>query len=242
MGTVDCRADLLDRTKRAGVDPAFAALGDTGPMTSPSQTAKPSNWNVPNALTVLRILGVPVFGWLLLHDGGQSIGYRVAAWAAFALLMATDKIDGDIARKHNLITDFGKIADPIADKALTGMAFIGLAIIFTDQPWGLLFWIAIILVLIREWGITLMRFVMVGRGFVMPASRGGKLKTVLQSLAIAGYCLPLEIWDTPVSLGVLWLTHLVMAAAVAVALVTGVQYVSEARALAGAKAAEDAAK
>src|SRR6478609_2163792 len=116
--------------------------------------AKPSNLNVPNVLTVIRILGVPLFGWLLLHDGGQSIGYRITAWAVFTVLMATDKVDGDLARKHDLITDFGKIADPIADKALTGMAFIGLAIIFTDQPWGWLFWIAIVLMLVREWGIT----------------------------------------------------------------------------------------
>ncbi len=203
---------------------------------------KPSNLNVPNVLTVIRILGVPFFGWLLLHEGGQSIGYRVAAWAAFVVLMATDKIDGDLARKHDLITDFGKIADPIADKALTGMAFIGLAIIFTDQPWGWVFWIAIVLMLAREWGITAMRFVMVRRGFVMPASQGGKIKTVLQSVAIAGYCLPFELWGGPVPTGLLWLTHLVMAAALAVALVTGVQYVRDARRLAAQSPADGVAR
>ncbi len=211
-------------------------------MESTSPDVKPSNWNAPNALTVLRILGVPVFGWLLLHDGGASVGYRIAAWAAFTLLMATDKIDGDLARKHNLITDFGKIADPIADKALTGMAFIGLAVIFDDQPWGWLFWVVVVLMLVREWGITLMRFVMVRRGFVMPASKGGKLKTVLQSVAIAGYCLPLEIWDGPVAIGLLWLTHLLMAAAFVVAIATGVQYVFDARNLTGEPTAEGATK
>ncbi len=201
-------------------------------MDSSSPVDKPSNLNVPNILTVIRILGVPLFGWLLLHDGGESIGYRIAAWAAFAVLMATDKVDGDLARKHDLITDFGKIADPIADKALTGMAFIGLAIIFADQPWGWLFWLVVIVMLVREWGITLMRVVMARRGFVMPASRGGKLKTVLQAVAIAGYCLPFEIWDGPVPAVLLWVTHLLMAAAFAVALVTGIQYVADARRLA----------
>ena len=201
-------------------------------MDSSRPADKPSNLNVPNVLTVIRILGVPVFGWLLLHDGGESIGYRIAAWAAFVVLMATDKIDGDIARKHNLVTDFGKMADPIADKALTGMAFIGLAIIFTDQSWGTVFWIAVVLMLVREWGITLMRVVMVRRGFVMPAGRGGKLKTVLQSVAIAGYCLPFEIWDGAVPTVMLALTHVVMAAALVLALVTGVQYVLDARRLA----------
>lgn len=206
-------------------------------MEHQGEHARPSNLNVPNALTVLRILGVPVFGWLLLHDGGQSIGFRVAAWAAFTLLMATDKIDGDLARKHGLITDFGKIADPIADKALTGMAFIGLGIIFTDQSWGPVFWVAVILMLVREWGITIMRFFMVRRGFVMPAGQGGKLKTVLQAFAIAGYCLPLELWGGPFATAVLWLTHVLMAAAVALTLVTGVQYVRDARRLASEPAA-----
>jgi CDP-diacylglycerol--glycerol-3-phosphate 3-phosphatidyltransferase len=88
-----------------------------------------SNWNVPNALTTLRIVMVPFFGWALLHDGGDSIGGAWSAFVLFAVAMVTDKIDGDIARKHNLITDFGKIADPIADKAITGMAFIGLSIV-----------------------------------------------------------------------------------------------------------------
>ncbi|HEX6249446.1 MAG TPA: CDP-alcohol phosphatidyltransferase family protein, partial [Nocardioidaceae bacterium] len=90
---------------------------------------KVSNWNVPNALTTLRILMVPFYGWALLVDGGESVLWRTVAFVIFALAMVTDKIDGDIARKHNLITNFGKIADPIADKALTGMAFIGLSII-----------------------------------------------------------------------------------------------------------------
>lgn len=184
---------------------------------------KPSNVNVPNGLTVLRILGVPVFGWLLLTESGESIEMRLWALLAFVLLMATDKIDGDIARKYNLVTDFGKLADPVADKALTGMAFVGLSII------GVLWWWVTILMLVREWGITFMRAVMVRRGVVMPASKGGKLKTVLQSIAISGYIAPLALWGGAIPTTVLWVTHIVMAAALLVALATGIQYVFEAR-------------
>ena len=108
-----------------------------------------NNWNLPNALTTLRIVLVPLFGWLLLRDDGQD---TTSAWWAFVRLhrwrSPTDRIDGDIARARNLVTDFGKLMDPIADKALTGMAFIGLSII------GELWWWVTIVVLAREWGIT----------------------------------------------------------------------------------------
>lgn len=182
---------------------------------------QPSNLNIANALTVIRIVGVPLFGWLLLSDGGGSETMRLWAWVAFVLLMITDRIDGDLARRHNLVTDFGKVADPIADKALTGMAFVGLSII------GVLWWWVTIVVLLREWGITVMRFVVLKYG-VMPASQGGRLKTMLQAVALGGYILPLELWDTTVSAVVLWATHVVMAAAVAITLVTAIQYVRDA--------------
>jgi len=182
---------------------------------------QPSNLNIANLLTVLRIVGVPLFGWLLLVDDGGSEGMRLWAWLAFGLLMVTDRIDGDLARRHNLVTDFGKIADPIADKALTGMAFVGLSII------GVLWWWVTIVVLVREWGITLMRFVVIRYG-VMPASQGGRIKTTLQAVALGGYILPLELWDNPVSTVVLWMTHVVMGAAVAITLYTAVQYVRDA--------------
>ena len=84
---------------------------------------------MPNVLTTLRIVLVPFFGWALLHDGGDSIAWRCVAFVIFVVAMITDKIDGDIARKRNLVTNFGKIADPIADKAMTGMAFVGLSIV-----------------------------------------------------------------------------------------------------------------
>jgi len=192
---------------------------------SPDAAVKPSNLNVPNALTVLRILGVPVFGWLLLTQGGDDVSMRVWAFVAFCLLMITDRIDGDIARAKGLVTNFGKLADPIADKALTGMAFVGLAIILNDiYPW---FWTVTIILLVREWGITLMRFVVKKYG-VMPASQGGRVKTVLQSIAIGGYVLPLEIWANTFSVVLRWGVHITMVVAVAFTLVTAVQYVRDA--------------
>ncbi len=189
-----------------------------------------SRLNIANILTVLRIAGVPLFGWLLLTQNGESVQFRVWSWVAFLLLMATDKIDGDLARKHNLVTNFGKLADPIADKALTGMAFVGLAIIFTGDTFGWLFWTVTIIVLVREWGITLMRFVVKKYG-VMPAGQNGKIKTTLQAVAIGGYLLPFEIWDNTISNVLRWITHGFMAAAFLITVSTAIAYVRDARKL-----------
>ncbi len=183
-----------------------------------------SNWNAPNALTMLRIVLVPLFGWLLLVDDGQDVSMRVWAFAVFFVAIITDKIDGDLARKHNIVTDFGKLMDPIADKALTGMAFIGLSII--DELW----WWVTIVVLGREWSITVLRFWIIRYG-VMPASRGGKLKTVLQAIALGAFILPLLLldgWLGTVGEVLWWAAALVMAAAVVVTVVTGLDYVKEA--------------
>lgn len=176
-----------------------------------------SNWNLPNALTVLRIVMVPVFGWLLLAQGGDDPALRWWALGVFVLAMATDRLDGDIARARGLVTDFGKLADPIADKALTGMAFIGLSIV------GDLWWWVTIVVLVREWGITAMRFLVLRHG-VMPASRGGKIKTALQALALTMMIAPLGgAWAIAAAIA--------MGAAVLVTVVTGVDYVLAARRL-----------
>jgi len=187
----------------------------------------PSNWNVPNALTTLRIVMVPFFAWALLYDDGQTVLWRVVAYVIFAAAMITDKIDGDLARKHNLITNFGKIADPIADKALTGMAFVGLSLI------GELWWWVTIVVLVREWGITALRFWVIRHG-VMAAGRGGKLKTLLQTFALGLLILPLRLledpWDT-VGLALWWVACALMAAAVVVTVVTGIDYVVKALAV-----------
>ena len=198
---------------------------DRGDQAGP-ETA-PSNWNLPNALTTLRILMVPFFGWALLVDDGQSILWRCVAWALFVAAMITDKIDGDIARSRNLVTNFGKIADPIADKALTGMAFVGLSIV------GDLWWWVTALVLVREWGITLLRLWVIRHG-VMAAGRGGKLKTVLQTVALGFFILPIKILqdDWGVAGDILWgISVLLMAAAVTVTVVTGADYVVKALAV-----------
>jgi CDP-diacylglycerol--glycerol-3-phosphate 3-phosphatidyltransferase len=187
-------------------------------------TDRPSNWNVPNALTTLRIAMVPFFGWALLAHGGQEPAYRWLALALFVAAMVTDKIDGDLARKHGLITDFGKIADPIADKALTGMAFVGLSLI------GELWWWVTVVVLLREWGITVMRFWLIRQGVVMPAGRGGKLKTVVQSIALGLLVAPgrllTGVWE-PVGMVMWWAGVAAMAGAFTLTVVTGIDYVRE---------------
>lgn len=155
----------------------------TEPVPAPAQV---SNWNVPNALTTLRILMVPFYGWALLVDGGDSVTWRTVAWVIFFLAMVTDKVDGDIARARNLITNFGKIADPIADKALTGMAFVGLSIIM-DTWW---MWTITIVVLVREWSVTLLRLSILKR-VVLAANQSGKWKTTAQGLALGLLTLPL---------------------------------------------------
>lgn len=188
-------------------------MSDPDPS-STSQPTPPSPWNVANALTLVRVVLVPVFVWLLLTDDGADDAMRVWAFVTFAVAMATDRIDGELARRRGLVTDLGKIADPIADKALTGAAFIGLSIL------GLLPWWVTVLVMAREIGITLLRFAVIRYG-VMPATRGGKLKTMLQALALSLYILPL-----PAVLEPLQVTA--MAIAVAVTLVTGVDYVLQA--------------
>src|SRR5215212_1012971 len=127
------------------------------------------NWNLPNVRTTVRIATVPFFGWALLYDQGESVPWRLLAFALFVGAMITDKIDGDIARKRNLVTNFGKIADPIADKAITGMAFIGLSIV------GDVWWWVTIVVLLREWSVTALRLSVL-KHVVIAASSSGKSK------------------------------------------------------------------
>ena len=175
---------------------------------------------LPNALTILRLVLVPVFVWLMFVDP-TSFAWRMAATVAFGVAILTDTLDGRLARRYGLVSDFGKIWDPIADKALTGAAFIGLSIL-GELPW----WVTI-LILVREWGITWMRVRML-KYAVMAAAPGGKLKTVLQSIALLMF-LPYPIWATAQTLPFwFWLAWLVMGAAVVLTVVTGAQYVLEA--------------
>lgn len=184
-----------------------------GHAAEPVHAGAVSSWNVPNALTALRILLVPVFGWMLLAHPDEP-GWRLATAGTFIAAILTDLLDGYLARKHNLVTPFGKLADPIADKALTGMAFVGLSII--DE----LSWWVTITILVREWGITVMRFFVLRYG-VMAAGRGGKIKTVLQSAAVSLYLLPLPP-------GAHVIAVVVMLAALVVTVVTGLDYVRDA--------------
>jgi CDP-diacylglycerol--glycerol-3-phosphate 3-phosphatidyltransferase len=181
-------------------------------MSEPAERPKVSALNVPNALTVLRIVMVPLFGWMLLSHP-YDLGWRLAATGVFTLAILTDLADGWIARRYNLVTDFGKLWDPAADKALTGMAFIGLSIL-NELPW----WVTIV-ILVREWGITLLRAVIKKYG-VMAANRGGKLKTLTQSIALIMYLLYLPampIWFQ-------WIAWILMGAAFLLTVVTGLDY------------------
>ncbi|MFT3875053.1 MAG: CDP-diacylglycerol--glycerol-3-phosphate 3-phosphatidyltransferase [Propioniciclava sp.] len=184
-----------------------------------SETKQVSNWNVPNVLTALRVVMVPVFAWVLLAYP-QDPTMRWVATAIFVVAILTDALDGRIARAYNLITDFGKLWDPIADKALTGMAFVGLSIL-AELPW----WITII-ILVREWGITALRWAIMKYG-VMAANRGGKLKTVMQSVALIMFLPGLAF--LPPFWG--WIAWVAMIIAFVLTVLTGLDYLREAKKL-----------
>lgn len=173
---------------------------------SPTQ---PALVNAANLLTVFRIFLVPVFV-ACLFAGGTA--WRLTALVTFFVASVTDLLDGKIARDRGLVTDFGKIADPIADKALTGSALISLSVL------GELSWWVTGVIMFREIGVTVLRFWVIRRG-VIAASRGGKAKTLLQMLAICLYILPGSL--SPPGM----IRSLIMAVTVVVTLVTGADYV-----------------
>ncbi len=185
-----------------------------------------SVWNIANGLTLVRLLLVPVFAAAFFHAGGHHGGWRVIAWGVFAVASVTDRIDGELARRRHLITELGKLADPIADKALIGTALVGLSML-GELPW----WVTVV-VLARELGVTLLRFWVIRHG-VIPASRGGKVKTLLQAVAIGLYILPLTGWLHAVAIAV-------MVAAVILTVVTGLDYITRAFTLRRAGRAKDA--
>ena len=194
----------------APASPPSAAADHLGDP--PAQTA--GLWNVANLLTMTRLVLVPGFVLLLVHGDGHDPAWRSIAWAAFAVAMITDLFDGELARRYGLVTDFGKIADPIADKAIMGAALIGLSGL-GDLPW----WVTIV-ILVRELGITVLRFWVIRHG-VIPASRGGKLKTLTQGVAVGMYIL---ILTGPLATTRAWL----MAIAVLLTVGTGVDYIRQA--------------
>lgn len=181
--------------------------------------------NLANVLTLLRLVLVPVFLLVLFAGNGHETVSRIVAFVVFAIAVITDKVDGALARNYGMVTEFGTMADPIADKTLIGAALIGLSML-GDLPW----WVTVV-ILAREVGITVLRFVVLRHG-VIPASRGGKLKTLVQAMAIGLFVLPLSgSWVL-----VAWV---VMAVAIVLTLVTGVDYVlSAARDVRGRPAAD----
>ncbi|MGH3622483.1 MAG: CDP-diacylglycerol--glycerol-3-phosphate 3-phosphatidyltransferase [Sciscionella sp.] len=185
--------------------------------------------NVANLLTLSRFMLVPVFLAALFVPDVNAVGWRLVAAAIFAVASVTDHVDGRLARGRGLVTDFGKIADPIADKALTGSAMVGLSLL-GELPW----WVTVVIA-VREIGVTLLRFWVIRHG-VIPASRGGKAKTLAQLLAIGLFLLPLPAGVDPVCWVVLYI-------ALALTVLTGADYVVRAlrlrargrRAVAGAR-------
>lgn len=180
-------------------------------------SGKPSNMNVPNVLTVIRICLVPVYV-ALMFVGPESFTWRLSATVVFTLAMLTDLADGHIARRYNLITDFGKLWDPIADKALTGAAFISLSIL-GDLPWAFT-----IIILVREWGITWVRERLKKYGTVMAANLGGKAKTLTQTFALILFNLNLDLLPGPLQV----LAWVLMWVALLLTVFTGVDYLRSA--------------
>jgi CDP-diacylglycerol---glycerol-3-phosphate 3-phosphatidyltransferase len=190
-----------------------------GRVTSPGDT-KASNGNIANIITVIRILLVPVFIWLLFLDDGTHGLWRWIATGLFVLAIATDGVDGHLARGRNLVTNVGIILDPIADKLLVGGALVSLSIL------GDLWWWVTIVILVRELGITVFRFIVI-RKRVIPASKGGKLKTVFQSVAISVFLAPLQglFHALPVAVTIInWFDWTVMAIALVLTIYSGFDY------------------
>lgn len=177
-----------------------------------------STGNIANIITVVRIFLAPLFVWLLFADNHEFGVMRYVAAALFILAIATDSVDGLLARRQNLVTDLGKILDPIADKVLIGSALVTLSIL------GELWWWVTIVILVREFGITIFRLSVV-KDRVIPASRGGKLKTIVQAIATSFYLVPLWLF-----LGdwMHWTNAVLMAIAVAFTLVSGIDYLVKA--------------
>jgi len=189
-------------------------------MTSSAERRERSaNWNLPNAITVVRILMAPLVFWLLLADAGADGPMRWWAAVIFIVAISTDWVDGWLARSRGIVTDLGKILDPIADKLLTSGTLVCLSIL-DELPW----WITIVII-VREVGITVWRLVELRRGTVVPASSGGKLKTLTQAIAISLFLTPL--W-TIVGVWIFWVNWVFMILALVLTVWSGLLYVRDA--------------
>ncbi len=174
-----------------------------------------SELNLPNSITITRILMLPLCAYTLFKNGGDDPTWRVISFLLFFFVGMTDLLDGQLARSRNTVTEFGKLLDPIADKALIGTALVGLSIL------GILPWWVTTVILVREVGITIFRFAVIKRG-VIPANRGGKIKTTIQNLAAGFYILPLGP-------SLYWFRETFMGLALILTVVTGIWYVVESR-------------
>ena len=192
-----------------GYSVAVSAQPQTSPMVGRVRIA-----NLANFLTGLRLVLVPIFMFALFYETGHDFAGRIVAFVIFAIACITDRLDGVLARNYGMATEFGAFVDPIADKALIGSALIGLSML-GDLPW----WVTV-LILTREVGVTLLRVAVIRRG-VIAASWGGKLKTVVQALAIGLFVLPWSELSEPF-LVVAWA---VMGIAIVLTVVTGIDYV-----------------
>ncbi|MBI3429875.1 MAG: CDP-diacylglycerol--glycerol-3-phosphate 3-phosphatidyltransferase [Actinobacteria bacterium] len=174
-----------------------------------------SELNLPNSITISRILMLPLCAYALFKNGGDDSTWRFIAFLLFFIVGMTDFLDGKLARSRNTVTEFGKLLDPIADKALIGTALISLSIL------GILPWRVTLVILVREIGITIFRFSVIQHG-VIPANRGGKIKTMVQNLAAAFYILPLGP-------SLYWFRQSFMGLALILTVLTGIWYIVESR-------------
>ena len=166
--------------------------------------------NLPNTLTIFRILALPFCAYALFKNGGEDDSWRIIAFTLFFIVGLSDILDGKIARSRNQITEFGKLLDPIADKAMLATASISASLL------GMLSWWVTAIFLIREIAVTILRFAVIKKG-VIPASKGAKVKTFFQSFGVGFYILPLPSYlNLP--------RDIFMAVAIYLTISTGVTY------------------
>jgi CDP-diacylglycerol--glycerol-3-phosphate 3-phosphatidyltransferase len=167
-------------------------------------------FNLPNMLTIVRILALPFCAWALIAEQGENDDLRLLAWFLFFIIAMTDVIDGRLARASNQITDFGEFWDPVADKALIATALISLNYLNLLPVW------VTIVILGREVAVTILRIAVIKDG-VIPASKIGKLKTLVQNFSVGFYILPLpEILHLP--------RDLFLGVAIALTIYSGLKY------------------
>lgn len=182
--------------------------------------------NLPNKLTLLRVLLIPVFVAVLFVE---AIPYRfLIAAAIYGIASVTDLLDGRIARKRNIVTDFGKLLDPLADKVFVSTALFCIICLTEHPTWRMLLTVATIIIVAREFLVTSLRLLVASRGVVIPAAYIGKIKTTLQMIAII--CILIEMQFSGRLTETVgfdhWIGYILLAAAVVTTVISGVQYVA----------------